>query len=157
MKLKKCTCCNIEYPETLDFFFKKGGKQGLKGNLRSTCKKCTLLKNKESLLKWKRRQTNKMFWAAYTRAKNKNIEFSIKETDIIIPEKCPLLEIPLIPGIINTSKNSPTIDRKNNEKGYTPENIWVISHLANRIKCNLTTDELKTLVKNLNIYINDIV
>ncbi len=39
--------------------------------------------------------------------------------------------------------NSATIDRINPKNGYTKSNIAVISHMANRIKSNATSEEIK--------------
>lgn len=90
----------------------------------------------------------KMIWSAKKRAKNKNLEFTITVEDIKIPNLCPLLNISLHKNN-KTAYNSPSLDRKDSTKGYTKDNIWVISHKANSVKNNLTIDELELLVKNL--------
>ena len=90
---------------------------------------------------------------AKKRAKSKGWEFSLELVDIVIPEFCPLL-----PNIqLNQSgqehytlgPNSPTLDRKDNSKGYTRDNVWVISWKANTIKSSSSLEELETLVINL--------
>ena len=149
METKKCSVCEKELPATLNFFYKKGGNLGKNGELRPTCKQCTLNKNKIYIVKWKQRQTHKMYWNAKMRAKKYNLEFNIKESDIIIPEKCPLLEIELYPGEKVVTKHSPTIDRIDTTKGYIKGNIQVVSHKANFIKTNLTLDELANFIKNI--------
>jgi len=85
------------------------------------------------------------------RAKAKNIEFNININDINIPEFCPYLGIKLIPGSYKERKmgNAPTIDRIDPDIGYTPENIEVISDLANRMKQNATREQLITFAKNI--------
>jgi len=45
--------------------------------------------------------------------------------------------------------HSPSIDRKDSKKGYTPDNIWVISNRANTLKNDATIQELELLVENL--------
>lgn len=90
----------------------------------------------------------KMIWSARRRAKNKNLEFSITAEDIVIPQTCPLLNIPLFKSA-KTSANSPTLDRKDSSLGYIKNNIWVISHKANSAKNNLSITDLELLVKNL--------
>lgn len=83
------------------------------------------------------------------RALLKGLEFSLVEEDIIIPECCPLLEIPLIVGTKGEYENSPSIDRIDNTKGYTKDNIQIISKKANSMKNSATIEELKTFYKNI--------
>ena len=83
------------------------------------------------------------------RAKKKKILFTIGPLDIKIPNTCPLLGIDLIKNSNKTCANSPTIDRIDSSKGYTLDNIWIVSHKANAAKSNLSLNELKLLVKNL--------
>lgn len=90
-----------------------------------------------------------MYQNAKRRAKEKNIEFTIKISDIIIPDRCPLLNIPLFKAGGVLTSNSPSLDRKNSKLGYTKENTWVISYKANASKSNCTLEELELLVKNL--------
>jgi len=85
------------------------------------------------------------------RAKKYNLRFDLDLKDIIIPEKCPLLEIKLKKGEYNRDK-SPSLDRIDNNKGYVKENVWIISNLANTIKSKATIKELQTLIRNLNVY-----
>lgn len=83
------------------------------------------------------------------RARTKGWEFSITTADIHIPEVCPVLGIPLFRGNGKSGPNSPSIDRIDSSKGYTPDNIHVISHRANTIKNDATIDELEALIKYL--------
>lgn len=82
----------------------------------------------------------KLFNAAKGRAKKSGLEFSITLDDIKIPEYCPLLGIKL--DAWGDKEGSPSLDRIDNELGYTPENIWVISFKANRMKNTATLEEL---------------
>jgi hypothetical protein len=70
--------------------------------------------------------------------------------DIDIPDNCPMLGIQLnYDGVIGegwTRKdNSPSLDRKDNSKGYTKDNIHIISWRANRIKNDSTPEELMSI------------
>lgn len=87
-----------------------------------------------------------MWLGAQQRAKRSGIPFEITVEDIQIPAVCPVLGIPLERGDIFTQPNSPSLDRIRPGEGYTPGNIAVISHRANRMKNDATLDDLKRLV-----------
>jgi len=92
----------------------------------------------------------KMFNNAKHRAKKKGITFSIKMEDIVIPETCPYLGIPIDPWTGDRmSPNNPSLDQIKPGQGYTPDNIQVISSRANWIKADATLEELKLIVENL--------
>jgi hypothetical protein len=76
----------------------------------------------------------KMFNEAKKRATVLAIPFTISLDDIHIPESCPALGIPLVPGEGLQNDASPSLDRLRPELGYTPGNVAVISLAANRIK-----------------------
>lgn len=92
---------------------------------------------------------------ARNRAKTKGLEFSITIDDISIPKMCPLLEIPIKPGIGKHSHNSPSIDRIDSNKGYTKGNVRVISYKANAMKQDASKEELFRFFKNLTEYYKD--
>lgn len=74
-------------------------------------------------------------------AKKTGKEFNLVEEDIVIPELCPVLGFPLTLEINKSYKdryNSPSIDRFDNTKGYTKDNINVISWRANSLKADGT-------------------
>lgn len=91
----------------------------------------------------------KMFHNAQHRAKRKGIPFTITIDDIIIPETCPLLGIPLKSTNNKNDPGNPSLDQKEPGKGYTSDNIWVISNRANEIKWDASLQELELLVENL--------
>jgi hypothetical protein len=78
---------------------------------------------------------------ARKRAKDLGLDCTITKEDIIVPEFCPALGIPLFYSDDRASENSPSIDRFDLSKGYVKDNIHVISHKANRVKNNATPDE----------------
>jgi len=90
-----------------------------------------------------------MWEQAKKRAKVAGAKFAIKVEDIQIPERCPLLGIPLVVSQGIHSPNSPSLDRFESTQGYVQGNIWVISFRANLLKSNASIVELKTLVKNM--------
>lgn len=75
---------------------------------------------------------------AKARAKKKAIEFSLKPSDIILPELCPILHIPLSK---NSRRYGYSLDRIDPTKGYTSDNVWVISQIANAMKWDSTKEE----------------
>jgi hypothetical protein len=95
------------------------------------------------------KKITKMFNSAKRRAKEHGMEFNITKEDIIIPEKCPLLDIPLFSSIKKCSNNSPSLDRIDSSKGYLKENIHVISFKANTIKSNASIEEIELLLNRL--------
>ena len=90
-----------------------------------------------------------MFHSAKRRAKEQGVPFTITLDDIVIPDECPLLNIPLFVGDKHCCDNSPTLDKLVPSKGYVPGNILVISEKANRIKSNATVGEIALLAENL--------
>lgn len=84
---------------------------------------------------------------ARKRAKKKNLEFDLVIEDLTVPDFCPILGIPLFVAGGKRTDNSPSLDRVNNSKGYTRDNVLVISFRANALKNDATLDELKSIVK----------
>ena len=81
------------------------------------------------------------------RAKKLNIDFNLEECDIQIPDKCPVLGIPIYStnGLHlkrGPSFNSLSIDRIDNSKGYVKGNIRIMSQQANVMKNSASPEEL---------------
>lgn len=90
-----------------------------------------------------------MFAGAKCRAKRDDIEFSISQQDIVIPTHCPILKFPIKRNRgSGFHKDSPSLDRINNNEGYTKGNIRVISNRANLLKCDATLQELELLLED---------
>jgi len=81
-------------------------------------------------------------------AKRRGIEFTLTLADIIIPEKCPLLNITLTNDSGHVLSN-PSIDRIDNTKGYTKDNVWIISRKANTMKSNASKRELQNFARKV--------
>lgn len=86
-----------------------------------------------------------MLIAARTRAKQKGLPFTITDKDVVMPEFCPILGIPLFRGKGGHTFNSPSLDRIVPELGYVPGNVHVISRKANTMKSNASLQELVLL------------
>lgn len=73
--------------------------------------------------------------------------FSLTLGEVTIPDRCPVLGIPLVQkrGRQGPGPNSPTLDRIIPELGYVPGNVVVISNRANRLKSDATIGELIAL------------
>lgn len=87
---------------------------------------------------------------AKRRAQEKGVEFTIRVSDVRIPEKCPLLGVPLV---LNgpLQSNSASVDEVVPGLGYIPQNFQIISWRANTIKSDATIEELETLIANLKL------
>lgn len=111
----------------------------------SRCKACLAIKKNLEILK---NFPKEMWNQAKKRAKKANLEFTIIPEDIIIPEYCPVFGTKLVirklkgSDFSKNTNNSPSLDRVNPHKGYTPENTRVISNRANTIKNNANPEEL---------------
>ena len=93
-------------------------------------------------------QEVRMYNCTKQRASKTGLEFTIEIKDIIIPAICPLLGVP-ITNIFGEGRQqtNASLDRKDSSKGYTPDNIWVISDLANRMKQDATPEQLLSFAK----------
>ena len=83
-------------------------------------------------------------------AKKRGIPFSLTLTDLhdlTIPITCPVLGIPIRHERGRPTDNSISVDRIDSDKGYTKDNIIVVSQKANRLKSNATLSEMKQLVE----------
>ena len=80
--------------------------------------------------------------AARRRARQRNRPFSLSLEDIVIPDRCPILGIPLEPSTRCPTECSPSLDEIVVGKGYVAGNIQVISRKANTMKSNATPVEL---------------
>lgn len=157
---KECPTCNKEYEKNTTNFRQVGTTKTNKPIFRFQCRKCEQervkiwRKEKPELVKkqylsYKDKTKNssihiikRMLKDAKKRAKRKNIEFNIKDKEMQLTKICPVLGLELKCGDGICSSNSPTIDRKDNSRGYTLDNVQIISFKANSIKGNATSDEI---------------
>lgn len=101
-------------------------------------------KFKNKLIRWREKNHEKaILFRAKQRAKQKDFEFNLDSSDIVIPLRCPILDIEIIRNKNTSTKvNSPSLDRIDNTKGYIKGNIMVVSNKANTMKNNATPEEL---------------
>lgn len=136
--------------ETRKRYHRSGGYKAISDKYAKSAKGQSARKKYRDLwYKTERGRKYSMYYAAKRRAKRKGIEFRITQDDIHFPEVCPLLDIPIKISAFGIRHDSPSLDRKDSSKGYTPENVWVVSTRANILKNNASIEELDTLVSNL--------
>lgn len=129
---------------------KKIVSENYRNNNREEYNEYCRIKKKESYSPEKRKEEyrknlqKELFYAAKTRAKNKKITFTITIEDVIIPLNCPVFEIPLDH---RDRQHAPTLDRINNNLGYVPNNIKVISAKANRLKNNGSIEDFEKILR----------
>lgn len=85
-----------------------------------------------------------MHQRAKQRCKKSGKKFDIEVEDIFIPDKCPVLgiEINCNSGRPGAYYNSPSLDRIDNSRGYTKDNIQVVSQRANAMKHSASNTDL---------------
>ena len=107
--------------------------------------------SKEASDRYRAANPEKLLWrTAKKRAARRGVPFTITPDDIVIPDTCPLLGIPIIYTVgAGQSPNLPSLDQIDPGKGYTPGNVMVVSYRANRLKCDATPDELITIATNM--------
>lgn len=92
--------------------------------------------------------TYTLFLSARGRAKKRGIPFDLDYSELEWPTECPVLGIPIFKGKAGSSNdNSPSLDRFDNSKGYTKDNVRIISRRANTLKNDASLEELEKIVK----------
>jgi len=129
---RECTKCGV--------IFEKTSKMTL-------CHRCNSERVKSKTPAWRMHQRAKQ------RCKMNGLDFNLDFDDIIIPEKCPILGITMNvnSGRSGAYRNSPSLDRIDNSKGYIKGNVWVISQLANAMKHAASIEDLKSFANWINL------
>lgn len=151
-----CTKCKDFLP--LDQFWPdrnageaRRGEDGIKRATR--CKECKI---KEYVGIDPRR---KILYNARNRAKARNIECDLTVDDIVIPELCPVLGIPLVATVgegrvpMQENTNAPTLDRIDPSKGYVRGNVMVISARANFLKADASLSEAEAVYRYMALHL----
>jgi len=82
-------------------------------------------------------------------AKKRGIPFNLTPNDIDtigIPITCPVLNIPLHFHRHKALDDSISFDRIDSTKGYSVDNLIIVSYRVNKLKSNATLDEMKQIV-----------
>lgn len=131
---KFCTRCDGWYPVT-EFQIGRRNADGL----TTWCKSCVREYSRSN------RETSwaKTLWVgAKRRADEQGLPFDIEISDIEVPDKCPILGIPLVMGKGKSGNDSANLDKIIPALGYVKGNIQVISNKANSVKSDLDSREL---------------
>ena len=82
-------------------------------------------------------------------AKRAGIPFNIEFGELVFPNVCPVLGIPIDYFSDGRSENSPSFDRIKLDLGYVSGNVVIMSWRANRIKNDGTAEEHKLIAQYL--------
>lgn len=108
----------------------------------TVCKSCRVPLSKDNYAQ--RSFEQKMWERAKGRAKRSGRDFNIERSDITIPERCPVLDVPIV--LEAGSDYAPSLDRIDSSRGYVKGNVIVMSKRANTLKNNMTLQEAQALV-----------
>lgn len=162
-KTKECSRCGEILP--LRQF---DGGCGEKKSSRSYCKDCHRKQRNEindrrfaedpMLFRCKR-----MLSRAKTRAKKRGMDFNLTLEDIVElsnQKLCPICKKPLVWKLAakdqwEVNDFSPSLDRIDSHRGYTKDNVWIISYRMNAIKNDATPQELAMISQAVNNEIMD--
>lgn len=150
-----CTKCKLD--KSPEDFYKKSKDSS---SLRSSCKNCNNSET-QAWFKTDKGQTYRkkihgnlqkkkpellLFWSCRSGAKKRNLEFTLEEKDIVIPSVCPVLGIPLFLVGGKRTDNSPSVDRVDSTRGYTKDNVRIISWRANKLKQDASLEEVEKIL-----------
>ena len=159
--LLKCSRCS-EYKLISDFYIKRDSKKVSRRDILGADRQCACISCHAKNFANQDLRT-RLYYGAKNRAKHKGIGFKLSIDDIVIPEKCPVLGVRLKSGAGNGTQSvakleaSPTLDRVDDSKGYTPDNICVISLRANNLKRDASLYELRCLAYSMSKPCDDLI
>lgn len=133
---KQCGMCRQVIP-----FESFGKHSSALFGLDVNCKECRRPRSQEE---WKKKSfESSMLSSSKHRAKKKGLEHDIVLGDIIIPKICPVLKTDIV--LERNHPDRPSLDRIDSRRGYTRDNIIVMSYRANVMKNNMTFSEMLSL------------
>lgn len=158
--LRTCNKCHKTLPLS-EFGIHVGAPEGR----NRICKRCRQKNSHAYRIHVAQHETvlyrcREMLRGARNRARRKNIEFSLVLEDILTLAEQP--RCPITHRLLNWkntvdkdsrgshSPDTPALDRIDSQRGYTPDNVWIISHRMNTIKNNATPRELALISRAVN-------
>lgn len=141
-----CNICHLPKASSLFSFIIRGDVTSGK---KQYCKRCGANKRERRRREktWQDDARQVLLNNSKQRARRANMEHNLEIEDIIIPEFCPVLGIKLAQEKRDSKYSGPSIDRIDNTKGYTKDNIVIVSCRANLLKKDATIQELIRLAK----------
>lgn len=139
-----CTNCNTYRPINQYSISNKH-----KSHISPVCKSCCKEKWDNTITD--ERRVRYLLSRIRSKCSKDGINFDLTIEDLRIPDKCPVLGIPLRFGKMdkgyaaNADESSPSVDRIDPEGGYVRGNVIIVSWRANRIKGNATLRELRDI------------
>lgn len=104
----------------------------------------------------------RQFHARRQRANSAGIPFTIDFDSLEKPEFCPVLGVklnygcsPTIDGKQTRDPNKASIDKMLPELGYVPGNVFIISWKANKLKSDMTIDQLEKILDYMKKGVNN--
>lgn len=140
-RTRVCTKCGVKKELNKKNFIPRYGKEKhVAGGFRSDCRDCynKLTRGNPKYLR------KALLRHAKKRALDKGLDFNLTLEDLTYPDVCPVLGIELKHGAGKGKDrdNSPSLDRVDNNLGYIPTNIIIVSVLANSIKSSATPEQI---------------
>lgn len=100
----------------------------------------------DSLARRRRDPVKYLVAQARYRAKREGLPCDITFENLIVPDTCPIFNIPLGFSEGRRTDGSYSLDRWDNTKGYVKGNVRVISWKANQYKGNMTIQDVENLL-----------
>lgn len=161
--LRKCSKCGTDKTQMTitktGYPHRKWVIDGKGGYLCHNCTKKTIYQKREREYGIKRMlaANPRILWAQMCINNHKRNGFDIQLTRYELGEMalktdiCPICDVPLAWGYLNGKKlrNSPSLDRINNEKHITKDNVQIICLFCNRTKITRTMQEFIDYCKHV--------
>ena len=166
---KACQTCKQELSLTMfggNAYYKEDGLQKICIDCAKKRQATYRIRNKTkvgvAIKKYREKMTNNQNYrlqcllnASRQRAALKGREHTLIKQDLVdvYPKDgcCPIFGFKLEWNKSGFRETSPSIDRIDSSKGYTKDNVQIISWKANRIKSYATTEELETVVNYMKL------
>ena len=173
--IQTCSSCKQEKP-VMEFPINTKARSGYSSHCKA-CKKqryggqfqsyyaenkSRLNANTKAWREKKRAENPIDFWvhnnlvAVKGRAKRNGLDFDLDVDFLrsIVTTHCPIFGVELIYGLkkdvdFTDRGKGASLDRKDSARGYTKDNVWIISYRANSIKQDATIAELEQVVEGL--------
>lgn len=158
MQMRKCFKCKKEFPATLEFFFKHSQRSD---GFHSWCKSCCKDGNKRSLLKKYSTfegRISTFLLSCKRNAEKRGNEFYLTRQDFIDMWKeqagiCGYSGLPM--ELAPNTLLSVSVERIDNNIGYTINNTILVANAVNRMKSDLDPEDFYHLCKCVTRWLSD--